>query len=80
MLVGGVSAGARASSPAEFPPGVSLAGQDARAPVLRRSRPVSAAFAAETPRLLTPARAKQIRVFGVWNLFAHAYTKSHSLT
>ena len=63
LVTDGFSAGARASSPAELPMcSGTPAGQDARSPMLRRSRPFFAAKSAKKRRLLTPAKRRDVRV------------------
>ena len=57
LVTDGFSAGARASSPAELPMcSGTPAGQDARSPMLRRSRPLFAAKAARERESLTELR------------------------
>ena len=65
LVTDGFSAGARASSPAELPMcSGPPAGQDARSPMLRRSRPFSAAKSAKKRRRLRP---KGRNKFAVWH-------------
>ena len=65
LVTDGFSAGARASSPAELPMcSGTPAGQDARSPMLRRSRPFLAASSARKPRRLGRI-SRNSRGFGI---------------
>ena len=65
LVTDGFSAGARASSPAELPMcSGPPAGQDARAPMLRRSRPFLAASSAKKRSPLGPV-SRRSRSFGI---------------
>ena len=62
LVTDGFSAGARASSPAELPMcSGTPAGQDARSPMLRRSRPFFAAKSAKKRRLLRSVHREGLR-------------------
>ena len=73
LVTDGFSAGARASSPAELPMcSGTPAGQDARSPMLRRSRPFFAAKSARKPNPLTVNNSEEKQEV-VWALCTRSY-------